>query len=181
MSALPPVPLAARPLAEFPGLLRSAGFAVAPEQTVTFMAAVTLLGPKAFADVRRAAYATLAPPQERRAEFDALFEAFFCGRVHPSVPASCGGSVVKQERGGSPGPAEPSRTGESGGAATQVEQLARRLFLPLGPDQHLGELARRASRALPRRRAVRRIAAKSGDLLDLPEELAGVLHLGGVR
>ena len=34
----------------------------------------------ASSDIRRAAHATLAPPPERRAEFDALFDAHFLGR-----------------------------------------------------------------------------------------------------
>ena len=52
---------------------------VAPEQTAAFLAAIELLGPSGITDIRRAAHATLAPPPERRAEFDALFDAHFLG------------------------------------------------------------------------------------------------------
>ena len=40
------VPGAVRPLIGFPVLLREHGFAVAPEQTVSFLQAVELLGPR---------------------------------------------------------------------------------------------------------------------------------------
>jgi uncharacterized protein with von Willebrand factor type A (vWA) domain len=59
--------------------LRGNGFAVSPDQTMAFIEAVGLLGPRDMADVYRAATATLAPPHERRAEFDALFRFLFHG------------------------------------------------------------------------------------------------------
>ena len=40
------VPGAVRPLIGFPALLREHGFAIAPEQTVSFLQAVELLGPR---------------------------------------------------------------------------------------------------------------------------------------
>ena len=75
------LPRAVRPFVTFPALLRANGFAVAPEQTTAFLAAIGLLGPKSVADIRRAAHATLAPPPERRAAFDALFGAHFLGEL----------------------------------------------------------------------------------------------------
>ena len=56
---------------DFTALLRRAGFAVAPEQTMAWLAAIELLGPFEVEDIRRAARATLAPQPERIAEFDA--------------------------------------------------------------------------------------------------------------
>ena len=55
MNANAQLPRAARPFVEFPGLLRTYGFAVAPEQTTTFLAAIELLGPRSIGDIRRAA------------------------------------------------------------------------------------------------------------------------------
>ena len=79
---MPPVlPAAAAPFVAFASLLRANGFAVAPEQTTTFLSAITLLGPRSLDHIRRAAHATLAPPPERREEFDALFDAHFLGAV----------------------------------------------------------------------------------------------------
>ena len=66
---------------DFTALLRGAGFAVAPEQTMAWLAAIELLGPFEVGDIRRAARATLAPQPERIAEFDALFDAHFLGAL----------------------------------------------------------------------------------------------------
>src|SRR5689334_19292509 len=63
----------------FTALLRRAGFAVAPEQTMAWLAGIELLGPREMNDIRRAAHATLGIAPERRAEFDALFDAHFLG------------------------------------------------------------------------------------------------------
>ena len=60
---MPPVlPAAAAPFVAFAALLRANGFAAAPEQTTTFLAAIRLLGPRSLDHIRRAAHATLAPP-----------------------------------------------------------------------------------------------------------------------
>ncbi len=76
-----PLPRAARPFVQFATLLRANGFAVAPEQTQAFIAAVGLLGPVTMRDIHRAALPTLAPPPERRDEFDALFRLLFHGQT----------------------------------------------------------------------------------------------------
>ena len=63
----------------FAALLRANGFAVAPEQTTAFLAAIDLLGPRSLEHIRRAGLATLAPPPERRATYDRLFDLHFRG------------------------------------------------------------------------------------------------------
>ena len=68
-------------------LLRENGFSVAPEQTMGFVEAVGLLGPRDMNDILRAGRAMFAPPPERRPEFDALFRMKFLGQSIP-VPAS---------------------------------------------------------------------------------------------
>src|SRR5688572_33446299 len=73
------LPPAAATFLSFTRILRAAGFTIAPEQGTSFMAAVTLLGPRSMDDIREAALATLAPPPDRRAEFEALFRAYFWG------------------------------------------------------------------------------------------------------
>ena len=77
------MPAPARHLAGFSPFLRGFGFNTSPEQTVAFLAAVELLGPRGIGDVRRAAVATFAPPRERSEEFGALFRAWFYGEVTP--------------------------------------------------------------------------------------------------
>ncbi len=57
MRVLPELPAAARPFLDFVRRLRAHGFAVAPEQTIAFLEAVGLLGPRHLTDVRRAAVA----------------------------------------------------------------------------------------------------------------------------
>ena len=79
------LPRAARPFPGFARLLRRFGFAVAPEQAVSFMRAVALLGPRSMNDIREAALAMLAPPPDRRAEFDAHFRAYFHGEAAATV------------------------------------------------------------------------------------------------
>ena len=73
------LPRAARVFVSFVSLLRVNGFAVAPEQTTTFLSAVELLGPRSLEDIHRAGLATLAPPPERRATYDHLFDIHFRG------------------------------------------------------------------------------------------------------
>ena len=49
------------------------------------MQAVTLLGPRSMADIREAALATLAPPPDRRDEFEAHFQSHFYGNTSAVV------------------------------------------------------------------------------------------------
>ena len=71
------LPRAARVFVSFAALLRVNGFAVAPEQTTAFLAAIELLGPRSLEAIRQAGLATLAPPPERRATYDRLFDIHF--------------------------------------------------------------------------------------------------------
>ena len=72
MSEIAPPPRAVEPLIGFVAILRANGFAVAPEQTESFLSAIVLLGPRDPDDIRRAGLATLAPPPERHAAYHAL-------------------------------------------------------------------------------------------------------------
>ena len=59
----------ARPIAHFLGftaLLRRAGFAVAPEQSIAWLSAIELLGPREIGDIRRAARAARSLTPEAR-------------------------------------------------------------------------------------------------------------------
>jgi uncharacterized protein with von Willebrand factor type A (vWA) domain len=73
------LPHAARVFVSFVALLRINGFAVAPEQTTAFLAAIELLGPRSMEAIRLAGLATLAPPPDRRATYDRLFDIYFIG------------------------------------------------------------------------------------------------------
>ena len=117
----------------FATLLRANGFAVAPEQTTTFLSAITLLGPRSLDDIRRAAHATLAPPPERREEFDALFDAHFLGAVElgreTAEPDPDDLRVQEDRRGGFEPPVSDD-VNEAGQAATAAEALSVRRFAP---------------------------------------------------
>jgi hypothetical protein len=172
---VPPLPAGAQPFLAFPALLRAHGFAIAPEQTTTFMAATTLLGPRSIDDIRRAARATLAPPPERLAEFDALFASFFEGQT-VAAPAEGGTESeeevrVRDEGMGLLAPPEADEVQQAGEAATAAEALAARRFAPLGPDHLLRRLAREATAHLPQRRVRRRRVARRGDRIALRRAL----------
>jgi len=153
----------------FAGLLRRAGFAVAPEQTMAWLAAIELLGPSEIGDIRRAAHATLAPPPERFAEFDALFDAHFLGAVSAgleSEPTEDEPLRAAEDSSVGPEPMFGDETRESGAKATSAERLSARRFA-LGDD---GETLRRFTRALPgrvpRRRGYRWRSARGGSGTD---------------
>ena len=127
----PALPRAARPFVTFGTLLRRNDFLVAPEQIATFLSAVNLLGPSSMADIRRAAHATLAPHPERRADFNALFDAHFLGETVTAleqVEAEDDEIRVQEDRRGSFDPLVSDDINEAGEEATAVEVLSVRRF-----------------------------------------------------
>jgi uncharacterized protein with von Willebrand factor type A (vWA) domain len=176
------LPRAARPFAEFADFLRGLGFAVAPEQTVTFMAATNLLGPRSMADIRRAAHASFAPYPERMTAFDAAFDAFFIAGVAPVAVEGDDDAdevVAKDDRGRGLAPPEELRSGEAGAAATRAELLARRAFAEGAANEQLRRFIREAPDCLPRRRAFRRAPARTGDAIDMRRTLRRTLANDG--
>ena len=100
MSDQPDLPRAAHTFVTFVSLLRANGFAIAPEQTIAFLAAVELLGPRGPEDIRLAGLATLAPPPERRVAYDMLFRIHFLGGEELQGPVGDDDEVVRlQEEG----------------------------------------------------------------------------------
>jgi len=161
----------ARQLAPFLGfaaLLRRSGFAVAPEQTMAWLAAIELLGPSGIADVRRAAHATLAPQPERFDEFDALFDAHFLGAVtwQSETEPSEEEALAADDAGGGPEPIFGDETRESGAKATGAETLSARRFAAGGDAETLNRFARALPARVPRRRGYRWRAARSGSSID---------------
>ncbi len=159
---------ASEPVAHFLGftaLLRRAGFAVAPEQTMAWLAAIELLGPQEIGDIRRAAYATLAPQPERFAEFDALFDAHFLGMTAAGVetqPSDEEPLKAADDSSIGPEPIFGDDTRESGAKATAAERLSARRFEPGDEDEALRRFARALPARLPRRRGYRWHAARGG-------------------
>jgi uncharacterized protein with von Willebrand factor type A (vWA) domain len=178
----PGLPDAAAPFVAFATLLRASGFAVAPEQTTAFLSAITLLGPRSLAHVRRAAHATLAPPPERRDEFDALFDAHFLGAVELGreiAEPDQDDLRVQEERPGGFEPPASDDVNEAGQAATAAEALSVRRFGPADETDTLRRFQRALPDRLPRRRGYRRVAAKRGLGLDLRRAMKEAIRNDG--
>jgi uncharacterized protein len=157
------------PFRGFAALLRRAGFAVAPEQIMSWLAAIELLGPRSIDDIRRAAHATLAPPPERFAEFDALFDAHFFGAVTPGLEAEPSEEEPLQAADDSAAGPEPifgEDTHESGAKATGAEKLSARRFAPGDEGEVLRQFARAVPARIPRRRGYRWRSAHGGVRID---------------
>ncbi len=157
------------PFFAFAALLRRSGFAVAPEQTMAWLAAIELLGPSGIGDIRRAARATLAPPPERFAEFDALFDAHFLGALIPGLDAEPSEEEAPRAADDSAGGPEPifgQETHESGAKATGAERLSARRFAPASEDETLRRFARALPACVPKRRGYRWRGARGGPSAD---------------
>lgn len=178
------LPQAVVPLVAFPQLLRRHGFAVAPEQTTSFLTATELLGPRRIEDVRHAARATLAPSPEQHDLFEALFRAHFYGEVgEGEAPAETQQDEEPVEAfegaGGSFDPPEVAEVQESGQASATAELLTARQFAELGEDMTLRRFRRSLPARLPRRRGFRLGPAKRGRTLDMPRTLRAAMRHGG--
>ncbi len=176
------LPAAVRPFVAFATLLRGNGFAVAPEQTTTFLSAITLLGPRSLVDIRRAAHATLAPPAERHEEFDALFDAHFLGAVEMArelAEPDTDDMRVREDQGGGFEPPAADEINEAGQAATAAESLSIRRFTPGDETDTLRRFQRAVPEQLPRRRGYRRVAAKRGTGLDLRRAMKEAIRNDG--
>ncbi len=173
MKQEPELPRAARAFVSFVALLRANGFAIAPEQTAAFLEAITLLGPRGPEDIRQAGLATLAPPPERRAVYDVLFQIHFLGGEEVRGPEGADDEVVRLQDEGS-GDEEPplaDEANESGAMAVRAEALVERRFGPGVQGDALRRLAREAPTRLPRRRGHRRMRARRGPWADLRRTL----------
>jgi uncharacterized protein len=182
MSTEPELPRAARVFISFVGLLRTNRFAVAPEQTTSFLAAIQLLGPRSLEDIRQAALATLAPPPERRATFDRLFDLHFRGNeAIERVDDGEDDETVRlqEEARGDDEQLLLDEANESGLAAARAEALVERRFAQLSTTDAMRRLSREAPRRLPKRRGHRRMRARSGPYADLRRTLRDSVRSDG--
>jgi hypothetical protein len=184
------LPRAAQIFISFVALLRANGFSVAPEQTIAFLAAIELLGPRSLEHIRQAGIATLAPSPERRATYDRLFDIHFGGReAIERVEGEDEETVRLQEEGrGEDEPPLADEANESGLAAARAEALVERRFAQPSTSDALRRLSREAPARLPRRRGHRRMRARRGPFADLRRTLresvrndGEVLRLGRLR
>jgi uncharacterized protein len=169
MSAFDPLPRAARPFLGFVTLLRANGFVIAPEQTTSYLAAISLLGPRDPEDIRRAGLAMLAPPPERHGAYNALFRMHFLGEDTPA-PGDAENDddimrVQEEQRADAELPLA-DESNQSGQAATGAEALVER------------RLAREAPARLPQRRSYRRMRGRRGQV-DLRRTLRDAVRSDG--
>jgi uncharacterized protein with von Willebrand factor type A (vWA) domain len=179
---IPPLPPAARLFVAFPALLREHGIAAAPEQTMTFLAAVELLGPRSIADVRKAAVATLAPHPEQRERFDALFDLHFLGGALAEPDAddfAPDEDISVQEDAGSREVLIGEEANETGQAATGSEALSIRQLKTLDESETLRRFGRALPAALPRRRGYRHRIARRGPIVDLARSMRDAIRHDG--
>jgi len=168
------LPRAAGVFVSFVALLRLNGFAIAPEQTTAYLAAIELLGPRSMESIRQAGLATLAPPPERRATYDRLFDIHFIGSEAIDQAGADDEEVVRlQEEGrGEDETLLADEANESGLAAARAEALVERRFAPGTAGDALRKLAREAPARLPRRRGSRAGASRASFRKASPVALA---------
>ncbi|RWP61402.1 MAG: VWA domain-containing protein [Mesorhizobium sp.] len=172
------LPRAAAPLLGFGRLLRRYGFPVAPEQVSGFMQAVTLLGPRSMADIHEAALATLAPPPDRRDEFEAHFQSHFYGNTAALVEGEADEETrIKDDGGASDEDNEVARQEEGGALSSGAEQLSARDFQRVGDG--LAAFRRKLASALPARRSFRTVRTHARGKLDLRRSLREIVSADG--
>ncbi len=172
------LPPAAAHLHGFADILRGAGFAVVREQVVSFMQAVTLLGPRSMADIRDAALATLAPPPEHRAEFESLFRSYFWGDATVLASGDDSDETQVKDDGGARQEAAAEPRSEKGGAlASATERLAARNFRT--DEDRLTTFRRELPAALPARRSFRHVRTPKHGKPDLRRSLRAIVRADG--
>jgi uncharacterized protein len=175
------LPRAAQTFVSFVALLRVNGFAVAPEQTTAFLSAIELLGPRSLDDIHRAGLATLAPPPERRATYDRLFDIHFRGGEALDRVSEDDEEIMRlQEEGrGEDETLLADEANESGLVAARAEALVARRFAPSATSDALRRFAREAPARLPRRRGHRQMRARRGPFADLRRTLRDSVRSDG--
>ncbi|MER8728108.1 VWA domain-containing protein [Mesorhizobium sp. M1027] len=172
------LPQGAAPFLGFGRLLRRYGFPVAPEQVSGFMQAVTLLGPRSMADIREAALATLAPPPDRRDEFEAHFRSHFYGDAAALVEGDADEETrIKDDGATGEEEIEVVRQEQGGELSSASEQLSVREFQR--DRDGLAAFRRKLATALPARRSFRTVRTHARGKLDLRRSLREIVSADG--
>lgn len=172
------LPRATTPFLGFARLLRRYGFAVAPEQVSGFMQAVTLLGPRSMSDIREAALATLAPPPDRRDEFEAHFRSHFYGDAAALIEGEADEETrIKDDGATGEEEIEVVRQEQGGELSSASEQLSVREFQR--DSDGLAAFRRKLATALPARRSFRTVRTHARGKLDLRRSLREIVSADG--
>ncbi len=174
------LPRATQPFVDFASLLREHGFAVSPDQTIDWIAAIGMLGPNSIDDIYRAARALFAITPDRLADFNALFELFFHDRtIAAAVSGDDDDDIEAHEPSGGEAQIElAAEELEAGPEASTDERLTQRNVESLD-DAALTRFSNEAAHALPRRRTYRRQSARRGDSLDMRKTLREAVRRDG--
>ncbi|MEM7257336.1 MAG: VWA domain-containing protein [Pseudomonadota bacterium] len=163
---------ALQPLFTLASRLRLHGFAVSPDQTMGFVEAVGVLGPRHISDIRHAAIALFAITPERLFEFDAIFQEIFYGTVVSAEAKSSDDSVDAHEDTGQMQSQDiQDDSPPAGTEAVTTEQLHSRQFARRDPDRVLVDFEREAKKRLPQRLSYRWQATHRGKKLDFRRSL----------
>ena len=162
------MPRTAQAFVEFAQVLRTNGFAIAPDQTISFIEAISLLGPQSLSDIYQAGIAMFAIPRERWGEYDALFRAFFLQQIASATTAAEREDTTEayDVESGSREVDLDVGDEEAGQEASRMELLSHRQFRRREPADILRSLSRDLPRKLPRRRARRWQHARGGRRVD---------------
>lgn len=173
------LPREVRPFVGFCRLLRRMGFPAAPPQAESFIAAISLLGPGSMEDIRQAAHATLAPPPERRNEFDLLFRTYFFGEASTAAAVESERETRIRDDGGKPEEhAERMVDRKSGARAAAAERLAIKHF-ERNDERDLFAFRRSLASSLPVRRSFRTVKAHAHGEVDLRRSLRETVRADG--
>src|SRR5690606_23740542 len=141
---------------------RKAGFAVSPDQTISFLEGVGVLGPRSITDVWRTGRALFSVPPERLVEYDAIFRLVFLGQS-VALPAEDGDdSVEAHEPTGDSHEIELADDEDTPGDDAVTAELQSHRRLHDSDDAALLRLSRAGPAALPRRRSFRHARAHRG-------------------
>lgn len=167
-----PLPQALESLLALATELRAHGFAASPDQTIGFIEAVSLLGPRNIDDIRHAAVALYAIPPERLFEFDAIFKSLFYDMEIAAQAKSSDDDVDAYEpTGGEQEIDTGDQQDDSGTDPIQAERLQSREFTVVPDSQVLIEFERNAKDRIPRRQSYRWSSVSRGRKPDLRRTL----------
>ncbi len=174
------VPIAVQSFISFATLLRNNNFVVSSDQTIGFLKAIQLLGPRGIEEIRLAAIALFAIPKDREEQFDDLFRAHFLGMAI-AVPESVDTDEdfeAHEDRGGQLELQDAELAEEAGQAATELETLRHRELIS-SEDAQLRQFERLAPKRLPTRLSYRFTSSSRGKLLDARKTLRLTMQSDG--
>ncbi len=176
MTKGPGMPGAAARLVSFGELLRRNGFPSTADQTITFLASVTLLGPGGIDDVYHAAVASFGPVPEKRGDFDRLFRVHFYGETVALAAGETEQEDISDAEVSAPERGEDQNAGEASSAA---EMLQERSFKERTSDESLRRLAALLPSRMPRRKAFRQRPSSHGHAIHMRRSLRQLMRNDG--